>query len=66
MYECPVCQSVMEEETILVTACCGTEVTLDETDDAPPLDECPGCGQADPELVDGPTRLVCENCGYSE
>lgn len=63
MYECPVCQSMMEEETSLVTECCGTPVDED-SDEA--LEECPGCGQADPELIEGPTRLVCENCGYSE
>ena len=64
MYECPVCQSMMEEETVMVTECCGTEVNVDDSDEA--LEECPGCGQPEPEIVEGPTRLVCENCCYTE
>lgn len=60
MFECPVCQSMMEEQASLVTECCEAEVENDE------VAECPACGMDAPEIIEGPTRLVCENCGYSE
>ena len=59
MFECPVCQSVMEEQTVLVTECCGAEIDEEAT-------ECPVCGMEEPELIEGEPRLVCENCGYTE
>ena len=59
MYECPVCQAMMEEQPVLVTVCCGAEV---EDAEAP----CPVCEEEEPEIVEGEIRLICENCGYTE
>ena len=62
MFECPVCQATMEEQTVLVTACCGAQI--DEEDEE--ATACPICGMEDPEIVESEPRLVCENCGYTE
>lgn len=59
MFECPVCQATMEEQSPLVTECCGAEIDEDTT-------RCPVCGRDDPDVVEGEPRLVCENCGYTE
>ena len=64
MFECPLCQAMMEEETTFVTACCGAQVDQEAEDEEPV--ECPVCGMEAPEIVEGETRLVCTNCGYSE
>lgn len=59
MFECPVCQSTMEEQAILLTECCRAEIDEEAL-------ECPVCGMEDPEIIEGDLRLLCENCGYTE
>lgn len=59
MFECPVCQSTMEEEARLLTVCCDAVVDADD-------EVCPVCGMEEPELVEGELHLVCANCGYTE
>ncbi|MDR3706951.1 MAG: hypothetical protein P4L33_01520 [Capsulimonadaceae bacterium] len=60
MYDCPICQSVMEETVVFHTVCCGAPVTEDS------CDVCPVCGEEDPQLEDEEVQLVCLNCGHAE
>ncbi|MCC6444326.1 MAG: hypothetical protein IT210_12855 [Armatimonadetes bacterium] len=59
MFECPICQNVMEETPAMITECCGAEVSEEG-------ESCPICGMEDPILIEGEMCFRCENCGYSE
>jgi hypothetical protein len=59
MYRCSACGSELTEVVILVTECCGAEITDEE-------EACPACGKKHPLVVEAEPQFRCSACGRVE